>query len=149
MRSNIVAIPAETSVAQLADSLHDDRSPRRQRLYPVVDADRRLVGVVPRHELQQLLQRGDERGLSEVIRRDPKVAYPDEPLRVVVYRMAETGLTRLPVMERGASSKLVGMVSLDDLLKARTRNLDAERRRERLLPLRLTFALGKKKRKPS
>ena len=31
----------------------------------------------------------------------PIVAYPDEPLRVVVYRMAETGLTRLPVVERG------------------------------------------------
>jgi CBS-domain-containing membrane protein len=133
-------------VAQLADSLHDGRSPRRQRLYPVVDADRRLVGVVPRHELQQLLQRGDNRGLAELIRRDPKVAYPDEPLRVVVYRMAETGLTRLPVVEGDASRKLVGMVSLDDLLKARTRNLEAERRRQRLLPLRLTFALGRGKR---
>ncbi len=27
----------------------------------------------------------------------PVVAYPDEPLRAVVYRMAETGFTRLPV----------------------------------------------------
>ena len=146
MRSNIVAIPAETSVAQLADSLHDGRSPRRQRLYPVVDANRGLVGVVPRHELQQLLQRGDNRGLAELIRRDPKVAYPDEPLRVVVYRMAETGLTRLPVVEGEASRKLVGMVSLDDLLKARARNLEAECRRQRLLPLRLTFALARGRR---
>jgi len=32
MRSNVVAIPAETSVAELADSLHDARSLRRQRL---------------------------------------------------------------------------------------------------------------------
>jgi len=74
-----------------------------------------------------------------LIRRDPKIAYPDEPLRVVVYRMADTGLTRFPVVERDGSHKVVGMVSLEDLLKARAHTLDAERRRERVLPLRLTF----------
>ncbi len=43
---------------------------------------------------------------------DPVVCYPDEPLRLVVYRMAETGFTRLPVVEDPSSQKLVGMVSL-------------------------------------
>ena len=112
---------------------------RRQRLYPVVDGDRKLVGVISRHQLQQVVQQGDGHRLSEVIRHDPKVAYADEPLRVVVYRMAETGLTRFPVVERDGSRRLVGMVSLDDLLQARTRTLEAERRRERILPLRLMF----------
>jgi chloride channel protein, CIC family len=139
MRSNIVAIPANTSVADLAKSLHDGQSPRRQRLYPVVDSERKLVGVVRRQELQQVMQQANGHELAELIRQDPKVAYPDEPLRVVVYRMAETGLTRFPVVERGDSRQLVGMVSLDDLLKARARALDAERRRERILPLRLMF----------
>jgi CBS domain-containing protein len=37
--------------------------------------------------------------LADVIRKDPVVAYPDEPMRVVVYRMAETGLTRVPVID--------------------------------------------------
>ena len=146
MRSNIVAIPADTPVADLAASLHDGYNSRRQRLYPVVDDDRTLVGVVPRHELQQLILEDDGHGLTESIRRDPKVAYPDEPLRVVVYRMAETGLTRFPVVERDGSHKLVGMVSLDDLLKARAHTLDAERRRERVLPLRLMFPTGWRKR---
>lgn len=53
--------------------------------------------------------------------------------------MAETGLTRLPVVERDGSRRLVGMVALEDLLKARTHNLEAERRRERILPVRLSF----------
>lgn len=139
MRSDIAAIPADTPVADLAESLHDGQSLRRQRLYPVVDQDRKLIGVIPRHELQQLIQQGNGHGLADVIRHDPKVAHPDEPLRVVVYRMAETGLTRFPVVERDGSRKLVGIVSLNDLLKARARTLDAERRRERVLPLRLTF----------
>ena len=146
MQSNIVAIPADISVIQLADSLYDEQSPRRQRLYPVVDGDKNLIGVVPSRELQDLVQRWNDQGLTDRIRRDPKVAYPDEPLRVVVYRMAETGLTRFPVVERHGAHKLVGMVSLDDLLKARTRNLEAERRRERVLPLRLKFPVRGRKR---
>lgn len=115
----------------------------------MVDRDKNLIGVVPRQDLQHLIQHGDGHSLTELIRRDPKVAYPDEPLRVVVYRMAETGLTRLPVVERDGPGKLVGMVSLDDLLQARTRTLDAERRRERVLPLRLMFPFRKGKRSAS
>ena len=144
MRSDIVALPADASVADLASSLRDDHSRRRQGLYPVVDGDKRLVGVVPREELHQLVHRKNGHRLADVVQPDPQVAYPDEPLRVVVYRMAESGLTRFPVVERDGSRRLAGMVSLDDLLKARAHTLDAERRRERVLPLRLKFPLRKK-----
>jgi CIC family chloride channel protein len=67
------------------------------------------------------------------------VAYQDEPLRLVVYRMAETGLTRFPVVNNERERKLVGMVALTDLLHARTRSLEEERRRERVLRIHLPF----------
>jgi CBS domain-containing protein len=70
--------------------------------------------------------------------RDPVVAHPDEPLRVVVFRMAETGFTRLPVVDSD-TGQLAGMISLHDLLMARVRNLSEERHRERVLQLRLPF----------
>jgi chloride channel protein, CIC family len=53
--------------------------------------------------------------------------------------MAETSYTRLPVVERSDPRKLVGMISLNDLLKARVRSLEEERLRERVLRLRLLF----------
>jgi CBS domain-containing protein len=53
--------------------------------------------------------------------------------------MAETGLTRLPVVTRDGSRKFLGIVSLRDLLQARVRNLEAEQRRERILPKRPVF----------
>ena len=55
--------------------------------------------------------------------------------------MAESGLTRFPVVEAeaGERHKLLGMLSVHDLLKARTLNLEAERRRECALPLKLRF----------
>jgi len=65
------------------------------------------------------------------------VAYPDEPLRAVVYRMAETGKTLLPVIDPADSRRPIGSISLNDLLHARVRTLDDERRRERVLQFRL------------
>ena len=53
--------------------------------------------------------------------------------------MAETGFTRFPVVDREDTRKLVGMVSLTDLLRARTRSLEEERHRERVLRIRLPF----------
>ena len=66
-------------------------------------------------------------------------AYPDEPLRAVVQRMAETGLTRFPVVDWDPPNRVVGIISLDDLLKARALNLEAERRRERIMRMDLSF----------
>jgi chloride channel protein, CIC family len=65
------------------------------------------------------------------------VAFADEPLRAVVYRMAETGATRMPVVSADDGGKVIGMVSLDDLLRARSRNLEEERARARVLRLHM------------
>jgi CIC family chloride channel protein len=139
MRPNIVALHAEAPFATLAGSLRVDPEKGPQRLYPIVDEDLRVVGVVTRVDLQQHVDAGHPEGtraLSSIVRSTPVVAFPDEPLRVIVHRMAETALTRFPVVERGPAGRLVGMVALDDLLKARAMNLEAEQRRERVLRVR-------------
>jgi CBS domain-containing protein len=143
MRRNVVALPSDASRADLARFLATDGDRRPQRLYPVVDGAGALIGVARRHDLQRLARRserdGDGLSLAGVVKRTPVVAHPEEPLRVVAYRMAETGLTRFPVVERTDRRRLVGMVALTDLLEGRVRNLEAERRRERVLPLRLVL----------
>jgi len=143
MRTNVAVLPADSSFRDLAQALSAHTTPRGQRLYPVIGADGRLVGVVTRKNLQTVVQEpnGDEatRPVERLLKANPAVAYADEPLRVVVYRMAETSLTRLPVVERGDAKRLVGMVALEDLLKARSRALDEERRRERVLRIHLPF----------
>jgi CBS domain-containing protein len=112
----------------------------------VVDGSLQLIGVVTRMDLQRHVRAapGDsEAQLAALVKKTPIVAYPDEPLRVIVHRMADSGLTRFPVVERGPSRKLLGMIALDDLLKARVRNLEAERRRERVLRVRFPFVFGR------
>jgi len=138
MRTNVAALPAEATVDDLRHTLVRQPAHRGQHLYPVVDHERRIKGVITRQQLRELaVSPPNGRALGDVLR-EPVVAYPNEPLRVVVMRMAETGLTRLPVIEQD-TGRLSGMVSLRDLLMARVRNLNEERDRERVLKLRLPF----------
>jgi chloride channel protein, CIC family len=148
MRSNIVALSSGAPFDTLVRSLHVDPAKGPQRLYPVVDEDQRLLGVVTRVDLQRLVDTspGDATAqMNAIVRKTPTVAYPDEPLRVIVHRMAETGLTRFPVVERGPVPTVAGMIALDDLLKARALNLEAERRRERVLSVSFMFPFGLKR----
>jgi CBS domain-containing protein len=77
--------------------------------------------------------------MSDLARPNPIMAVAEEPLSTVVYRMAETGYTRMPVVDSNEERRIVGMISLDDLLHARARNLTEERTRERVLHIRLPF----------
>ncbi len=139
MRTNIVALSASSTVAQIQEILRTGTK-RSQRLLPVVDQGGCLVGVLTRTDIRELLEsEGDAvlgRPAGELVRKATVEAYPDEPLRVVVYRMAEKSLTRLPVVER-ETRKFLGLVALEDLLKARGHNLEQERTRE--TPLKLRF----------
>jgi chloride channel protein, CIC family len=106
-----------------------------------MNAEKRLRGVITRGALQKAVQQGgpndEDAQLGMLVTSRPIVAYSDEPLRAAVNRMAETGFTRLPVIERDEPQKLLGVVSLSDLLKARVRNVEEERQRERVLHVRL------------
>jgi len=147
MRTSVAALPADAPYDSLRRALHGDGPRGRQRLYPVVHADRRLAGVVTRSELQVLVDDAAADAslpLGAILKTAPTVAFPDESLRMVVHRMAESGLTRFPVVSRGDGT-LVGMIALTDLLKARTLNLEAEQRRERVLGahIALPFRMGR------
>jgi chloride channel protein, CIC family len=140
MRTQLVVLPAEATIADLRHTIVREPAQRGQHLYPVLDKGKHLKGVITRKQLRRLLESPPEGSLAGSLK-EPVVAFPDEPLRVVVTRMAETGLTRLPVVD-SENGQLAGMISLHDLLLARVRNLGEERHRERVLKLRLPFRPG-------
>jgi chloride channel protein, CIC family len=150
MRTNVAALRADMTLEALALSVKTDHR-RSQRLLPVVDAEGCLVGVLTRSDVRRALEEHvNDRAtiqLRQLARPNPVEAHPDEPLRVVVNRMADTGITRFPVVERGHSDgsgsatgrRLLGIVALSDLLKARAHQLDEEYHREQVLQVRLGF----------
>jgi CIC family chloride channel protein len=137
MRRDVSTFPESTPVGELL------RSPeisywQWQHLLPVLEQDGRLAGIVTSGDLHEWIGQRDSldggKALGELARRNVVSASPDEPLRAAVHRMAENGITRLPVVE-AETQKFLGTLSLDDLLKARTRHLEEERRREQVLRL--------------
>jgi CBS domain-containing protein len=141
MRTHVAAFAADTTVAEAAKHLRPDHSPRGQRLYPVIDSERRVAGVITRKDLRKLAAEMDGgRAIGEFVRSPAVVAYANEPLRAVVYRMASSGFTRMPVLDPVEDLKLAGMVSLHDLLRARARDLSDERDRERVIRVGRPFS---------
>jgi H+/Cl- antiporter ClcA len=138
MTPDVTAIPWNMTQRDIAGAIGGKR--HGQSLFTVVNARGELVGVVTRWVLERWTAETSievEPPLLSSIAQKPVVAFADEPLRVVVNRMAETGRTELPVVERARPTILLGRLTLHDTLKARVRHLEEERRRERLLPLSL------------
>ena len=142
MRTKIAALSGTSTLRDVQHSLRSDHR-QKQRLLPVVDPDGRLIGVVTRGAIREQTELGGDaaldKRLSEITQSPVVEAYPDEPLRLIVHRMAEKGVTRMPVVDPG-TRKLLGLLSLDDLLKARSRHLEDERHRE--TTLRFPFSGG-------
>ncbi|HKT47867.1 MAG TPA: chloride channel protein [Candidatus Acidoferrales bacterium] len=139
MRKQVVALSATSTLAEVRSVIGSELN-RKQRLLPIVNEDGTLAGVLTRGDIREYTEKeGNEayvRRLGELPLARAVEAYPDEPLRTVVYRMAEKGFTRMPVVHR-MTRKFMGMVALDDLLKARARDLKEEKKRERPLKIAL------------
>jgi H+/Cl- antiporter ClcA/CBS domain-containing protein len=143
MATNVVALPGDATVDDARELIRSPERPRGQYLFPVIDGKGELLGVLTRTRLTELFDQAPgmagSLNLADIAVKDTVVAYADEPLRVVVHRMAESGFTRLPVLDPQSDRRLVGMISLDGLLRARSQNLSEERARERVLHIRLPF----------
>ncbi len=112
---------------------------QRQRIYPVTGPDGQLVGVVTRRDLLAASHADSsgsgEETIGDVMSEHLATAYPDETLRDVAYRMAEHGVTRMPVVARGPERQIVGIVTLPAMLAGRLRDLQEERDSERVLQI--------------
>ncbi|MBS1817337.1 MAG: chloride channel protein [Acidobacteria bacterium] len=139
-RSSVAALPASATKASVSAVLrHDTTAQHEQRLFPIVDDGGGLLGVVTRRQLRDWLERDEApTTLGEIALPRTVIAYADEPLRIVAYRMAESAVTRVPVVSRGDGT-FVGMIALRDLLSARGKILEAEQRRERMFAVRWRF----------
>ncbi len=122
---------------KVAEALAFFREGAAYRSYPVVDGDGRLLGLVSRTDALRW-QGGDDLGdatlaetLSDV---SQPIAYPDSPSGFVADLIVETGVGRIPIVDP-ATRRVVGILSRQDLLKARSVHQVAERARGRFMGL--------------
>jgi H+/Cl- antiporter ClcA/CBS domain-containing protein len=147
MRTSMSTFSTAMPEQELVHTFKSANENHVQRLYPVLDSKQQLAGILSRTDMYRFVQDAEQSGredtilkLEQYIKSNPVICTLNEPLRIVVYRMAETNLTCLPVVENNSQHRLVGIISLTDLLKARSRTLQEELYRERVLSLRTLFA---------
>jgi CBS-domain-containing membrane protein len=69
----------------------------------------------------------------DLIDRAPVIISPGATCREAAEQMAQSGVKQLPVVVPEAPGRLVGIVTLGDLLKSRQRLIEEEQRRERFI----------------
>ncbi len=110
-----------------------------QRLFPVLAEDGRLVSVLTR---SQMVAAAKQKDLGVALVTDgnatPVCVSPMDTLRRVANAMAESKLTRYPVVN--GAGKFVGIVTIEDLLMARTKETLREEERSRTLRPRWPFS---------
>jgi arabinose-5-phosphate isomerase len=92
----------------------------RRGLAVVVDAGRRVLGVMTGGDLTRLMERVENImtvPVVDVMNRQPKLARRDELASAVVYRLETHGIMSMPVVDE--TDQLVGVVHLHDLMRAR------------------------------
>jgi H+/Cl- antiporter ClcA/predicted transcriptional regulator len=135
MRTQIARLVPDATLDQIHQSLQVNDDLGVQRLFPIQDQSGQMIGVIPRWDLEQFVAGKKGSSLAALIIGTPVTAFSDERLTTAVQRMASSGFTKLPVVKRDDPAKVVGIISISDLLKARSAAQETEERRERVLNL--------------
>lgn len=91
--------------------------------FPVVNDQNQLIGIVSLTDVRRLTAKEsqveiEKLRVGDIASHNPIVAYPDESLRVVLQRMAPRDLSRLPVISRESTNKLIGVIRRRNIIKA-------------------------------
>jgi CIC family chloride channel protein len=89
--------------------------------------------MVTRKDINKALTDGKaEHPIREIMTRDMIICYPDENLRTALEKLAEKNIGRIPVVERGNHSRLIGLITREAIIAAYSRALkrreEAQRR---------------------
>lgn len=145
MHTSVFALPENATRRDAADWLRkmEERGSEAwghwQRLFPLVDSEGRMTGTLTRAQLIAAARKEDlSVPLANDANRNPKTVSPVSTLRSCAMSMAESKLTSYPVVS--ADGKLLGVMTISDLLKGRSEEAHRESDRERVLRLRWPFS---------
>ena len=124
---DVVSLQADDDLGTVRQWLASGARGSTHQGFPVLDAQRRLIGVLTRRDLLDLAN-PDVLPVSAVLRRPPVVVYEDSSLRDAADQMVIERVGRLPVVRRDAERTVVGIISRSDLLAAHAPRLEAAHR---------------------
>jgi CBS domain-containing protein len=122
MNSNVITVSPDTNAAEAARLLsHYDIGS-----LPVTLPDGKLKGIITDRDIVLRCVAGDgepyQTNISDLMTRNVVTISPDADIKEAVSLMASEKIRRLPVTKQG---KLVGIIALADIAKARTCDMEA------------------------
>jgi H+/Cl- antiporter ClcA len=132
---SVVTLGAQQTVEQVRRWIDSHAPGTSHQGFPVTDENGFLVGVLTRRDLLDPTQ-PSYRLLKDLLKRRPSVVYDDCTLRETADHMVKHDIGRLPVMSRENPSKLVGMITRSDLLRAHRSRLEQHQDYRRTFRLR-------------
>jgi CBS domain-containing protein len=136
MSTDILTIPTGTPLAEAEEIIRTRNHLRKQRLLPIVNQNGIILGVISWQDILQKALLGNLSGkVDDFMITDIITTYPEESLRSIADIMAANRVGVLPVVDRNEKGKLRGLITQYELLTARDRILQEERKRERILKM--------------
>jgi CIC family chloride channel protein len=117
----VAALRADQTLKEVRDWIADGGPESTHHGFPVVDAERRLVGMVTEFELTHPNQPAASR-VGDIVQ-PCVVAFEDDTAREAMDLMAQKMVGRLPVVKRDDRSQLVAIVSGSDIRTGIRRHL--------------------------
>lgn len=143
MSTDIITIASGTYMTDVRDTIQARRQMRRQRLLPVVTAEGVMLGVISWQDIMEKSLQGDLSGIvDDFMIKHVVTSYPEDSLRGIADKMAMNQVGVLPVVDRIETGKLRGLITQFELLAARDRILQEERKRERILRMWPVYKYG-------
>ena len=136
MSTDVLTIPTGKTIGEVEEMIKTQNHLRKQRLIPIVDPEGIILGVISWQDvLEKALQENVTGKVDDFMITNVITAFPEESLRTIADRMADSRVGVLPVVDRQLPGKLRGMITQYELLTARDRILQEERKRERILKM--------------
>lgn len=133
MRRDVQPILPEMTVGELAERMASGQPGFNLAAgLPIATSDARLAGIVTQGDLLRALEK-DPKGRMTVLDAGGSkliVAYPDEVVFDVLFRMLKNNVGRMPVVSRENPRQMVGYLNRATILSAWTRQMEEEGVRE-------------------
>ena len=127
MTRDVVTLPDVLTV----EAAYERASRYGYHAYPVVDVRNRLVGIITINDLRREIGRGNgSKLLGDVAVRPVVHTHPDHTLEHALLKLGRWDISQLPVVSRLDDRRIVGILTLGDIARARARWVEEQSPRD-------------------
>ena len=124
---NVVTVTPQSTVAEVISLIQKTG----HMGYPVVEGGK-LVGIVTFGDIKKAIaelgeRRAEDVKVSDIMTRNPIVAFPDETLSDALRKLTLYNVGRLPVVDSRDRDRVIGIITRSDIVRAVTRMLLKEK----------------------